>query len=217
MTEHILYSFRRCPYAIRARMALAYAGVTCELRELLLRDKPADMLRHSPKGTVPVLITKSGQVIDESLDVMLWALEQHDPENWLLDATHSTQLIAQIEHEFKPLLDRYKYADRHPEMSEIEHREKTLPQLKALESLLKENDFLIRNSISLADVAIFPFIRQHAFVDKGWFDQQPLPHLQQWLHRFLESSLFSHVMHKFKLYNDGFRYHFPVNDVVKPL
>ena len=214
MTEHILYTFRRCPYAIRARMALAYAGINVELRELMLKDKPADMLKHSPKGTVPVVITDSGLVIDESLDVMLWALAQNDPDGWLEQKDSSLSLIQQNDQQFKPLLDKYKYADRYPEFTEKQHRENSLSYIDQLETLLQQNKFLTGDSISLADMAIFPFIRQFALVNKSWFDELPHQQLQRWLNHFLNSHLFSKVMQKFKLYNDGFRYHFPSNHMI---
>lgn len=209
MTEHILYSFRRCPYAIRARMALANSGVRYELRELVLKDKPQDMLNHSAKGTVPVLLTGSGLVIDESLDVMTWALKQNDPDNWLENSTTSDGLIQQNDHSFKPLLDRYKYTDRHPELSEQQHRELTLPYIENLNNKLKGHQFLLADQICLADIALFPFIRQYALVNKDWFDQFPVPYLQQWLAYFLNSALFNQVMKKYKLYNHGFSYDLP--------
>ncbi|TDR22627.1 glutathione S-transferase [Marinicella litoralis] len=209
MTEAILYTFRRCPYAIRARMALAYSGIQCELRELMLKDKPQDMLDHSPKGTVPVLITDSGAVIDESLDLMLWALNKNDPDHWLNDAATSHELIQLNDHTFKPLLDRYKYADRHPELSPQEHRELTLPYIAHLNELLDKHTFLIAEQTSLADTAIFPFIRQYAFVDKVWFDQLPYTKLQQWLKFYLNMPLFNQVMKKYTLFNQGFSHRFP--------
>ena len=209
MTEHTLYSFRRCPYAIRARMALAYAGIQCELRELVLKDKPADMLKHSPKGTVPVLITSKGQVIDESLDVMLWALAQHDPDNWLLKNAQNRALIKLNDHQFKPLLDRYKYADRHPEFTERQHRELTIPFIENLNDALKKQTHLTGDQLSLADIALFPFIRQYAFVDKDWFNQLPFNKLQQWLNHLLNSDLFNQVMKKYKTFNQGYSYKFP--------
>ena len=209
MTEHILYSFRRCPYAIRARMALAYANVQCELRELILRDKPADMLKHSPKGTVPVLITADGKVVDESLAVMLWALEKNDPNNWRHNLATDLEIIELNDRVFKPLLDRYKYADRHPELSEQQHRELTLPYIKNLNESLIEHNFLTADHIGLADIALFPFIRQYAWVNKAWFDQLPLSQLQQWLDYFLNSSLFHQVMKKYQPFNQGHSYSFP--------
>lgn len=209
MSKHILYTFRRCPYAIRARMALAYANITCELRELILKDKPQDMLKQSPKGTVPVLITADGTVINESLDVMQWALQQNDPEHWLTDQANSLHLIQNFDKNFKPLLDRYKYADRHPDLSESEHREATLDMITSLDQRLNQNKYLLDQQQRFADVAIFPFIRQYAFVDKAWFDQMPFVHLQKWLENQLKHPLFLKVMPKYKLYNDGFSYSFP--------
>ncbi|MCB1584511.1 MAG: glutathione S-transferase [Marinicella sp.] len=215
MTEHILYTFRRCPYAIRARMALAYAGINMELRELMLKDKPTDMLKHSPKGTVPVVITNKGKVIDESLDVMLWALAHNDSDDWLQELNTSTELIKINDHQFKPLLDKYKYADRHPELTEEQHRDNTLDFIAKLDALLQQNQFLVSDTTGLADIAIFPFIRQYAFVNKSWFDQLPYQHLQRWLNHFLASELFAQIMPKFNLYNDGFRYHFPDNQLIE--
>lgn len=195
-------------------MALAYAGIECELRELMLRDKPTDMLQHSPKGTVPVFITENGQVIDESLDLMLWALSQSDPNDWLLNRNNSLKLIAENDQQFKPLLDRYKYADRHPELNEIEHRDKTLPFIESLNERLVASQFLISQQITLADVALFPFIRQYAFVEKTWFDQLPYSALQNWLQCFLDSTLFTRIMPKFKLYNEGYQYDFLTQEAI---
>jgi len=210
MTKPILYSFRRCPYAIRARMALSYAGIQCELRELILKDKPQNMLQHSPKGTVPVLVTGEGMVIDESLQVMQWALGQNDPNNWLRNSNASEILIQQNDHNFKPLLDRYKYADRHPELSERQHRELTLPFIESLNEALKQHQFVLSDRICLADIALFPFVRQYAYVDINWFDQLPYEKLQNWLAYLLDSPLFTQVMEKYKLYNQGFSYAFPL-------
>jgi len=190
-------------------MALVQANIDCELRELLLRDKPADMLKHSPKGTVPVLITTTGQVIEESLEVMLWALQQQDSEQWLAQLAESLALIDELDQHFKPLLDRYKYSDRHPELSASQHRELTLPHAQQWEQRLSAHTFLLGEAMRLADVALFPFIRQYAMVDKPWFDQLPLPHLQRWLADFLCHPVFLISMTKFKLFNEGHRYHFP--------
>lgn len=189
-------------------MALVQANVVCELRELVLRDKPTDMLKHSPKGTVPVLIT-DGEVIDESLDVMRWALQQHDPDQWLTQLPDSLALITEFDQHFKPLLDRYKYSDRHPALTPKAHRALTLPHIQALDRRLAQHPYVLGEAMRLADVALFPFIRQYAFVDKPWFDQLPLEHLQGWLADFLRHPLFLDSMPKFKLYNDGHRYRFP--------
>jgi len=200
----ILYSFRRCPYAIRARMALDYAGITVELREVLLRDKPRSMLLASTKGTVPVLVLPDGRVIDESVDLMRWALTQGDPEHWwrhdLEAATNS--LVEENDHVFKKHLDRYKYADRYPEQPQSFYRAKAEMFLRQLEQKLVLTRYLLDDRITFSDVAIFPFVRQFAFVDKGWFDSAPYPKLNAWLQSFLDSDLFLSVMTIYPRYED---------------
>ncbi|GAA4812636.1 glutathione S-transferase [Marinicella pacifica] len=205
----VLYSFRRCPYAMRARMAIAVSEFYCELRELILKDKPTAMLKASPKGTVPVLVLQDGQVIDESLDIMRYVLQYNDPENWLADKAHSLALIEEYDRQFKPLLDRYKYHVGYPELSFEKHRANTLPFLNTLNQRLEQSANLISDDTRLADIAIMPFIRQYAFVDKNWFDGQDWPHLQHWLNHHLNSRLFHQVMLKFKLFNAGSTYQFP--------
>lgn len=200
----ILYSFRRCPYAIRARMALHYAGLQVELREVLLRDKPVSMLKASTKGTVPVLILPDGQVLDESYEVMRWALAQHDPDHWWMDEREEAieQLVRFNDGEFKVHLDHYKYFDRFPEHPMAHYRSQAEQFLGVLEQKLTANHFLLGECICLADVAVFPFIRQFAFVDKGWFDQAPYPNLQRWLAFFLTSDNFLAVMEKRPVFKD---------------
>ena len=198
----ILYSFRRCPYAIRARLAIAASATTVELREVVLKDKPAEMLASSPKGTVPVLVLASGQVIDESLDIMLWALSQADPEQWLPAAESSHrdevfELITNNDGAFKAALDRYKYADRYPEHSSEYYRDQACLYLQPLEQRLSRQRYLTAQTVSLADVAIWPFVRQFAHVDKAWFDSTELPGLQRWLAEFLDSPMFAAVMKKY--------------------
>lgn len=208
---YLLYSFRRCPYAMRARMALAYSNVEVQIQDILLKDKPQSMLKASPKGTVPVLIIKNKSateqsardytVIDESIEIMLWALSKADPENWYFGLTDEqqrmiTQLVEEFDNDFKPLLDKYKYAARFPESSESQYRDKTLTYLEKLNLLLEDSQCLISEQLSLADIAIFPFIRQFAFVNKQWFDAAPYPKLQQWLKRHIESDLFIAIMEK---------------------
>ncbi|WP_066798310.1 glutathione S-transferase N-terminal domain-containing protein [Sphingomonas soli] len=187
----ILYSFRRCPYAIRARMALLVSGVAYEHREVRLRDKPPEMLAASPKGTVPVLVLSDGQVIDESLDIMRWALDRNDPEHWL--AGDDTGLIAANDGAFKHHLDRYKYPDRHAS-DPLEHRAAALALLAPLEARLAAAPWLCGDTRTLTDAAITPFVRQFAAVDREWFDAQPLPALQRWLALQLASPLFAEVM-----------------------
>lgn len=203
----ILYSFRRCPYAIRARLALHASGTVHELREVALRDKPACMLAASTKGSVPVLVLPDGHVIDESWDIMLWALRQHDPENWLgsqnryLDKAAS--LVAENDSHFKTALDRYKYANRHPEHAQSYYRSQGEVFLRQLEDRLQANGCLFGPGLSIADIAIFPFIRQFTSVDQAWFKKSPYPKLRDWTETLLRSSLFEAVMDKHAVWHEG--------------
>ncbi|BAV74881.1 glutathione S-transferase-like protein [Pseudomonas chlororaphis subsp. aurantiaca] len=195
-----LYSFRRCPYAMRARLALRYSGVPLEIVEVSLKAKPAEMLALSPKGTVPVL-SVDGRVIDESLDIMRWALARHDPQDWLLKDDGPAQqrieaLIAENDQVFKLHLNRYKYAERYPEQPMEYYRSQGEVFLRQLDELLSQCDYLLAEHPSLADMALAPFVRQFAHVDRQWFAQTPYRHLQRWLQRFLESELFTQVMAK---------------------
>ena len=202
----ILYSYRRCPYAMRARMALRYANIQVEIREISLRDKPASMLQASPKGTVPVLVLQNGTVLEESLHIMRWALQQHDADDWQLLAQPEKQLeitalIAENDGAFKQTLDRYKYPDRHPEQPQEAYRAQGELFLQQLEQRLSAQHlnaqpFLLATHLSLADVAIFPFIRQFAAVDSNWFGNSPYSKLRTWLNALLESELFLGVMQK---------------------
>jgi glutathione S-transferase len=195
----ILYSFRRCPFAIRARMALSYARVAVEHREVLLRNKPRAMLLASAKATVPVLVLPDGRVIDESIDVMRWALEQKDPDHWWSDelASDSHELVRQCDFDFKVSLDRYKYADRHPDNPPAFYRGQAEGFLDQLEQKLTSRQYLLADQLTFSDVALFPFVRQFAMVDKPWFDQAPYPNLQTWLQVLLDSVLFTGVMAKY--------------------
>lgn len=203
----VLYSFRRCPYAMRARLALCYAQQVVELREIVLRAKPAEMLAISPKGTVPVLQLPNGQVIEQSLEIMQWALQQQDPLGWLpttADVQESVRdLIMQNDHSFKTVLDRYKYPERYPEQNVLFYRSQGEQFLVQLESRLTQQKYLCANQISLADVAIFPFIRQFAQVDRAWFDQANYPRVQVWLAEWLDSGLFAQVMQKLPIWQSG--------------
>lgn len=195
-----LYSFRRCPYAMRARLALRYSGVPLEIVEVSLKAKPAAMLALSPKGTVPVL-SVDGRVIDESLDIMRWALARHDPQDWLLKDDGPAQqrieaLIAENDQVFKLHLNRYKYAERYPEQPMEYYRSQGEVFLRQLDELLSQHDYLLAEHPSLADMALAPFVRQFAHVDREWFAQTPYRNLQRWLQRFLESELFTQVMAK---------------------
>jgi glutathione S-transferase len=203
----VLYSFRRCPYAIRARLAIKYSGIKVELREISLKNKPACMLDISPKGTVPVLLLGDNIVIDESLDIMYWALSIHDPDNWLSAtqterAEEARDLIQHNDEIFKTHLDRYKYADRYAEFPLEYYRKKAEAFPAILNKKLQQSRFLHGNDFGLTDMAIFPFIRQFAMVDKAWFDQTNYYYLQKWLQLFLDASLFSQVMKKYPLWTN---------------
>jgi glutathione S-transferase len=192
----ILYSFRRCPYAIRARLAITYSGIPVEIREVQLKQKPEHMLAISPKGTVPVLQLPDGKVIDESLDIMHWALAQNDPENWLDIGEDEEKLIRWSDGEFKYFLDRYKYADRYPEFPASYYRKEGEKFLAELESNLNQNRYLSGSRFSLADAAILPFVRQFAAVDSNWFVSSAYRQVNCWLTEILTTDLFISVMAK---------------------
>ena len=216
----ILYSYRRCPYAMRARMALKISGIEVEIREVSLRGKPAHLLEISPKATVPVLVLPDGRVIDESLAIMSWAFdnvrEKNDalyqylasPQNIPAEAAYSCakpnihapsgacSLIAENDSSFKQALDGYKYPERFPIKTQIQHRADGEVFLQKLEELLQKNTYLLDVTPSLADIATFPFIRQFAAVDAVWFDSAPYPKLRVWLNAWVESDLFKSVMTK---------------------
>lgn len=204
----ILYSFRRCPYAIRSRMALSYSQTAVQLREVVLKDKPPCLLGFSAKATVPVLVLNDSKVIDESLDIMRWTLQQNDPDGWLaglspLQLLEAEKLIATNDGAFKSSLDRYKYADRHPENSSESYRAEADVFLQQLEQRLSQQQYLLSDRLSITDVAIFPFIRQFAFVDKRWFDHNQYKNLQGWLSNHLSSPLFNQCMVKFSPWQQG--------------
>lgn len=190
---------------MRARLGLLFAGVSVELREIVLKNKPPQMLAISPKGTVPVLQLMDGTVIEESREIPVWALEQNDPQGLLnakvLPEAHA--LIAQNDGEFKHWLDRYKYADRHLEMTQTEYREQGEVFLQVLESLLSKNRYLLGESITIADIGIMPFVRQFAHVDREVFYDLPYPKLQQWLQEWLDHPLFLQAMTKFAPWQEG--------------
>jgi glutathione S-transferase len=195
----VLYSFRRCPYAMRARLAIAVSGLTCELREVVLRDKPAELLSASPKGTVPVLALDANRVLEESLDIMFWALTQRDPEDWLRGySPHgpAAKMITECDRNFKFHLDRYKYSTRFPDDDSLAHRHCAAGFLQDLDACLGEGAYLGGDRRGLADVAIFPFVRQFAQTDPHWFAAQPWENLHAWLVRFDEWPLFHAVMKK---------------------
>ncbi|MGB3795582.1 MAG: glutathione S-transferase [Alteraurantiacibacter sp.] len=199
--NRILYSFRRCPYAMRARLALTVSGTDCELREVKLADKPQAMLDASPKGTVPVLVLEDGSVIEESIEIMRWALARKDPEGWL--ERDDPDLIAQATGPFKHALDHYKYPDRYDDCDPLPHRTKGLSFLRQLDDRIAGQGQLAGEKRGVVDMAIFPFIRQFANHDREWFDAQDLPHLQPWLAGHLSSALFKTIMQREKPWVEG--------------
>ena len=203
----ILYSFRRCPFAMRARLALIVSNRVCELREVVLRDKPLEMLNVSPKGTVPVLIDIDGRVLDESIDIMLWALAQYDPGKWLMPEQGSVaemlELIAEFDEGFKYHLDRYKYPERYEGIDAEVHRLEGALYLEKLNAKLSRKKYLFGERVALADMAIAPFIRQFAHTDLGWFNAQPWLQLQAWLSGFIDSEIYTQVMKKYSKWESG--------------
>jgi glutathione S-transferase len=215
-TLPILYSFRRCPYAMRARLALLVSGQTCELREVVLAQKPAALLEASPKGTVPVLELPDGQVVDQSLEIMLWGLQRHDPQCWLtangLHLDDMLTLVSRCDTEFKFNLDRYKYPHRFGLPNGESHRTAGALFLNDLNTRLSRHAQLMGDSPSLADAAIAPFVRQFAHTDDAWFAAQPWSALQAWLTAFENSSAFQQVMLKFERWApDDPRVQFPAS------
>lgn len=203
----ILYSFRRCPYAMRARMAIAASGQTCALREVVLRNKPPEMIAVSPKGTVPVLMLPDERVIEESLEIMQWALGNNDPQGWLAplndDRDDSDALIAESDGPFKDALDRYKYPTRYENTDPLEYRSQGLAFLEKLNARLLKTAYLCGNEFTLADAAIAPFIRQFANNDREWFNALDLSGVQNWLQGILESDRFLGVMEKYPAWKSG--------------
>lgn len=199
-TYPVLYTFRRCPYAMRARMAIHQANIKCELREVVLKDKPESMLLLSEKGTVPVLLTPDQKVIEQSCDVMHWALNQNDPGSWLEeDASQSQYLIDYNDNEFKHFLDRYKYHVGYPEHTQKYYRENAESFLWVIDKQLADNDSaaLLGEQLTYTDIAIFPFIRQFAMVDLDWFKASPYESLKKWVSEIEQSDLFQNCMKKY--------------------
>ncbi|MDF3033633.1 MAG: hypothetical protein K0R76_587 [Alphaproteobacteria bacterium] len=195
LTFPILYSFRRCPYAMRARLALYSAQVGHEHREVDLKNKPAEMLAISPKGTVPVLHLADGTILEQSLDIMNWALNKPPLPS------EGTLLIAENDTVFKQALDRYKYPGRYPEEVGIDYRAQGELFLKKLE--IRLNPFLSGNTLTFTDMAIFPFIRQFAMVDPEWFEAQPYPSLKLWLNSLTSGALFEQIMQTYLSWAPG--------------
>lgn len=186
---------------MRARMAIAVSGLQVELREVVLRDKPAEMLEVSPKGTVPVLVLSDGRLCEESLDIMRWALAQNDPEHWL---THiDDDLIAVNDGPFKQALDRYKYPHRYELEDGVDFRNSALPHLDDMNSQLSRTPFISGQTRGFTDIALFPFVRQFAATDQAWFDAQPLHALQNWILGLLQSDLFTRIMVRYPQWKTG--------------
>ena len=199
----ILYSFRRCPYAMRARLALAVSETYCILREVALSNKPAQLIAASSKATVPVLILPRGEVLDGSLDIMRWALGRNDPLGWLLADGHATRALIETNDEaFKHHLDRYKYSDRYG-VDPVEHRSAGLEILMNLDDRLAAQANLCGEGMTLADAALLPFVRQYAQVDPAWFAGHPLPNLKGWLDRHLSSPLFDRISVRVQPWSEG--------------
>ncbi|PRD49670.1 glutathione S-transferase [Phyllobacterium myrsinacearum] len=197
----VLYTFRRCPYAMRARLAIQAAHQLCELREIVLRDKAPEFLGVSPSGTVPMLLLPDGTVIDESLDIMRWALTRHDPEHWL--EVDDGGWIARNDGPFKRSLDRYKYPTRFDKTDPLAEREKAVAILDEYEERLAWSRCLFRATPSLADMAILPFVRQFASVDADWWSGLARPHVKRWLGEFVSSGRFDAVMLKYPKWQVG--------------
>ncbi|WP_347936013.1 glutathione S-transferase [Amylibacter sp. IMCC11727] len=197
----ILYSFRRCPYAMRARLAVASAGIEVELREIVLRDKAAAFLEASPKGTVPVLVADG--VVEESIEVMDWALAHSDPEGLLYAGQAARDLVERCETEFKGHLDRFKYAVRYEDVDPEEERTLASVYLRELDGMLADQDYLFGDKIGFADIGIAPFVRQFANTDRAWFNAQGWVRLRDWLDRFVDSDRFASIMTKYPKWEEG--------------
>lgn len=207
MPTPVLYSFRRCPYCMRAHMALKNSAIKVELREVDLNDMPQEALAVSAKATVPLLVFSDGSFIDESWDIVKWAVAQNDPDNWsgendeyLMDAE---MLVETNDFSFKEDLDHYKYADRHPQQTEEEYRLACEEFIEELEDMLADHDYLLGNQLTLADIGVFPFIRQFSLVDKDWFEQSPYNNVKHWLTTIINTSLFQQVFVKHSLWKKG--------------
>ncbi|GGP60546.1 glutathione S-transferase [Shewanella saliphila] len=211
MTLPVLYSLRNCPYAMRARLAIYASGQQVHIRDLVLSNKPAELLTVSPKATVPVLVIKANaasshdHVIDESLAIMQWAFSQTDPNDYLHSQSASVlpqmlAIITQFDTEFKGLLEQYRCAKRYHEPSLTQHRQACEQYLGDLERRLTQHHYLMSNNPSLVDLALMPFIRQFARVERQWYLQAPYPKLRQWLNHYLQSKMFTKVMAQYPLW-----------------
>lgn len=200
----ILWTFRRCPYAMRTRLAIKASGIEVYLREIVLRHKPSEFVSDSPKATVPVLKLTNGKILEESVDIMRWALEQNDPNDWLQilekRKEYSERFLTNLDGPFKNDLDRYKYASRYglENTESLVHREEGSKFLSQINRWLKETPHLSGERQGFLDIASLPFVRQFRIADPEWFDQQDWPQLHTWLQTFLAWDQFSLIMEKFK-------------------
>lgn len=185
---------------MRARLAIAVSGVEVELREILLRDKAPELLEASAKATVPVVVN-GDVVIDESYDIMLWALKQNDPDAWL--ERNNEALIAECDGAFKSALDKYKYGNRREGTDALEQRAIASEFLNKLDEILATEPYLSGEKIGMTDMSIVTFIRQFANVDRAWFDAEPWPNLIRWLEEFLSSDAFNSIMTKYPKWQAG--------------
>jgi len=204
----VLYSFRRCPYAMRTRLTLKYSQISVELREVKLSQKPNDLLALSAKGTVPVLALTDGSVLDESLDIIQWALSKRDLDNWKLAGQprfckDAIELITQNDGKFKNNLDRYKYADRYPDYPAIYYRQAGERFIQELDHRLSIHPYLVCEQLSIADIAVLPFVRQFAHVDRNWFFNSEHKNVINWTLKLMETPLFQFIMKKQKPWNSG--------------
>ena len=199
----VLYSFRRCPYAMRARMGLAYSGLSYEHREISLKDRPQSLYDISSKGTVPVLQLENGHVIDESIDIIKWALAQNDPKDWYqYQKEDQDRLVEMNDNEFKKRLDKYKYHVRFPDNALEDYRNDIAKNLELYDERLLSSRYMVGEKIQLADIALMPFIRQCAHVDLFWFNEN-FENLSKWLTSFKESKLFISIMTKHKIWDQA--------------
>jgi glutathione S-transferase len=188
-------------------MALKNSAIKVELREVDLNNMPEEAIKISPKATVPVLVLPDATFIDESWDIVKWALQQNDPDNWLGDNStyllDAEMLVETNDYSFKEELDHYKYADRYPEHNEEYYRESCEEFISELEDMLAVNRYLLADCLSLADIGVFPFVRQFSLVDKVWFEQSSYINVQRWLKEIISSGLFQSVFQKHKLWQAG--------------
>tara|TARA_B100001939_G_scaffold344075_1_gene357836 strand:+ start:905 stop:1552 length:648 start_codon:yes stop_codon:yes gene_type:complete len=199
-----LYSFRRCPYAMRARLALRLCKIECIIREISLKAKNTEFLRVSSKATVPVLVLPNGEVLEESLDIIYWSLEQNDPSKLKVNnqlGRKTSKLIELFDTEFKFHLDRYKYSSRYNIQNSQVHRDKAREILVQINTMLEGKSYMEGKNISLLDISILPFVRQFRIADMKWFDNNlGLDNVNKWLNIFLNSDLLASIMTKYKVW-----------------